>query len=100
MSVKKLWILTLAAILLLSGCGVGGEEQEDEGGAQVSDLPTTGLGIRNAQNFDIQYLADGVKLLTDSAGRELLLVPEGGKAPAGYDDALLVRTPVKRAMES
>ena len=54
MSVKKLWILTLAAILLLSGCGVGGEEQEDEGDAQVSDLPTTGLGIRNAQNFDIQ----------------------------------------------
>ena len=98
MSVKKLWILTLAAILLLSGCGVGGEEQEDEGDAQVSDLPATGLGIRNAQNFDIQYLADGVKLLTDSAGRELLLVPEGGKAPAGYDDALLVRTPVKRAM--
>lgn len=98
MSVKKLWILTLAAILLLSGCGVGGEEQEDEVDAQVSDLPATGLGIRNAQNFDIQYLADGVKLLTDSAGRELLLVPEGGKAPAGYDDALLVRTPVKRAM--
>ena len=98
MSVKKLWILALAAILLLSGCGAGGEEQEDEVDAQVSDLPATGLGIRNAQNFDIQYLADGVKLLTDSAGRELLLVPEGGKAPAGYGDALLVRTPVKRAM--
>ena len=86
MSVKKLWILALAAILLLSGCGAGGEEQEDEVDAQVSDLPATGLGIRNAQNFDIQYLADGVKLMTDSAGWELLLVPEGGTAPAGYGD--------------
>ena len=89
----------LAALLVLSGCGgESGEETKDGGGPQVSELPVTGLGIRRAQNFDIQYLADNVKLLTDSAGRELLLVPEGGRAPTEYKDALQVTTPVKRAM--
>lgn len=89
----------LAALLVLSGCGgESGEETKDGGDPQVSELPVTGLGIRRAQNFDIQYLADNVKLLTDSAGRELLLVPEGGRAPTEYKDALQVTTPVKRAM--
>lgn len=99
MKQKRLWALLLAALLVLSGCGgKGGEEPEDGGDTNLTDLPATGLAIRRAQNFDIQYLADNVKLLTDSAGRELLLVPEGGKAPAGYKDAVQVTTPIKRAM--
>lgn len=89
----------LTALLVLSGCGgKSGEETKESGDLQVSDLPVTGLGIRRAQNFDIQYLADNVKLLTDSTGRELLLVPEGGAAPAEYKDALRVTTPIKRVM--
>lgn len=99
MKQRRLWALLLAALLVLAGCGGrNGEEKEDGGDTQVSDLPPTGLGIRRAQNFDIQYLADNAKLLTDSAGRELLLVPEGSAAPAEYTDALQVTTPVKRAM--
>ena len=99
MKQKRLWALLLAALLALSGCGgKNGEEQEDGGDIRSDALPATGLAIRRAQNFHIQYLADGVKLLTDSAGRELLLVPEGGKAPAEFKDALRVTTPIKRAM--
>jgi len=91
------WICVL--LLALSGCGGrSAEEKEDGGDTQLSDLPATGLGIRQAENFDIQFLADNVKLLTDSAGRELLLVPDGSAAPAEYKDASQVTTPVKRAM--
>lgn len=91
------WFCVL--LLVLSSCGgKSGEKAEDDGDTQVSVLPVTGLGIRRAQDFDIQYLADNVKLLTDSVGRELLLVPEGGAAPAEYKDALHVTTPIKRAI--
>ena len=54
--------------------------------------------IKNAQNFDIEYLENNVKLVTDSDGRKLLLVPKEGEVPTGYEDAVLVRTPVSHAM--
>jgi iron complex transport system substrate-binding protein len=39
-----------------------------------------------------------VKLVTDSDGNKLLLVPKGADAPGGYDDAVLIETPVTSAM--
>ncbi|MDR0818438.1 MAG: ABC transporter substrate-binding protein [Oscillospiraceae bacterium] len=58
----------------------------------------TELGIKYAKNFKINYLADGVKLVTDSDNRTLLLTPKGVTAPAGYDDAVQVETPVSNSM--
>ena len=95
---KILGLLLAAAMLVLSGCGGDSAPPEDETDIPVSDVPETGLAIRRAQNFHIAYLGDDVKLLTDSAGRELLLVPEGSEAPSGYDSAIQVSTPIKRAM--
>jgi iron complex transport system substrate-binding protein len=56
------------------------------------------LHIRIAENFAIEYLADQVKLLTDSDGNEMLLVPRGQEVPAGYAGRKVIRTPVTHAL--
>lgn len=101
----KRWLALLLAALLLAGCGSQDAPPEAAGGdgGQTQDQPGSaaapqGLSVRTARNFDIQYLAGGVKLLIDSAGRELLLAPRGSRAPEGYDGALRVQTPVSRVL--
>jgi hypothetical protein len=56
------------------------------------------LGIKYAQNFSIDYLGNGVKLVTDYDINRLLLVPKGVTAPAGYSDAVLIQTPITNAL--
>jgi len=56
------------------------------------------LGIKYAQNFNIDYLGNGVKLVTDSDRNKLLLVPKGVTAPSGYNDAVLIETPIAGAL--
>ena len=64
---KKLWILLLMLLpVLLSGCG-GKRAETPAGEADVSvGAAPSNLRVLLAQDFDIQYLADGVKLVTDS----------------------------------
>jgi iron complex transport system substrate-binding protein len=62
----------------------------------VSAGDSSGLSVRYAKHFNIEYLQDGVKLVTDYDGRKSLLVPDGVEAPPVEAD-LLVRTPVKKA---
>lgn len=106
---KKRIALLLAALMVLTLAACGRQNQNDApddtdgntppAGDQAPSTPAPqGLRIKNARNFDIQYLADGVKLLTDSAGRELLLVPRGASAPEGHEDAVQVATPLTKAM--
>lgn len=54
------------------------------------------LSVKAATQFKIQYLSEGAKLVTDSFGNQLLLVPEGVKTPEGFEDAMVIKTPVKR----
>jgi iron complex transport system substrate-binding protein len=56
------------------------------------------FGIKYARNFSIDYLENGVKLVTDSDRNKLLLVPKGVNAPSGYNDAVLVETPITSAL--
>lgn len=56
------------------------------------------LAIQYAKNFKIEYMDNDVKLVTDSEDRELLLVPKDAEVPAGYEDKILVRTPLEHAM--
>ena len=99
---RKKWILLAALLLaLLAGCGGkqgGAADPAIEGGADSAESLPPNLRVLSAQDFDIQYLADGVKLVTDSAGRELLLTPRGAAAPAGHDGAVKISTPIRRAM--
>lgn len=56
------------------------------------------LGLKYAQNFTIEYLDNDVKLIMDGDGSERLLVPQEADVPEGYDDVMVIRTPVERAM--
>lgn len=89
------WLLSAAmAFGMLAGCTKKDDDtQESE---QPSD-PAAELAIKYAKNFSIQYLDDDVKIVTDSDGRDLLLVPSEADVPSGHDDCILIRTPLTHA---
>ncbi len=102
---KKFSAMLLAGLLtlwLLSGCSSGDDGVQEEPGlsdAQANELLNArGRGVQAAQNFDIAYLAYDTKLVTDSAGRELLLIPQGSQVPSGHENAVQVTVPVNRVM--
>jgi iron complex transport system substrate-binding protein len=59
--------------------------------------PQGRLAVENATRFSIEYMADGVKLVRDGDGNELLLVPRGADVPPAAKDKKVVRTPLRRA---
>ncbi|MDR2796549.1 MAG: ABC transporter substrate-binding protein [Spirochaetaceae bacterium] len=81
------WLMLCA---LCSGCA------KKKAAENVNAGDSGGLAVRYAEHFNIEYMQDGVKLVTDHYGRLCLLVPDGVEAPDVQAD-LLVRTPVKKA---
>ncbi len=61
---------------------------EDNGGALSS--------VRYAAHFKLAYLDNGYKVVTDGAGRELLLCPRGKAPLPGYEDLPRIEIPVTR----
>ncbi|MDD5189664.1 MAG: ABC transporter substrate-binding protein [Dehalococcoidales bacterium] len=59
---------------------------------------TTAANVTYATGFTIENLADGVKKVTDGETQTILLVPSGKKAPAGYESATVINTPVTRVV--
>lgn len=51
-----------------------------------------------ATKFELEYLDHGNKIVKDSLGKVFLLVPYGNEIPKGYDEAKLIRTPVKNIL--
>lgn len=83
----------LCVCLPAAGIFAGAEAEQTEAEAAES-----GLGLKYAQNFTIEYLDNDVKRITDGDGSERLLVPKDAEIPEGYEDAVVIRTPVERAM--
>lgn len=50
--------------------------------------------ITYASGFSIDNLGNGSKLVTDGDDQKFLLVPKGNIIPSGYENAILVRTPI------
>ena len=94
---KILTVLPVTILLgvLFFGCTRNKTPESSQG---VSPGAATGLSIKYAKNFNIDYLGNGVKLVIDSDRNKLLLVPKGVNAPAAYNDAVLVETPITRAL--
>jgi len=91
------WFYFLMAVLLLGilmGCN---RNNTSEKSTAVPSGAKSELGIKYARNFNIDYLGNGVKLVTDSDRNKLLLVPKGVTAPSGYSNAVLVETPITGA---
>jgi len=82
---------------IFAGCAGG---NTPAGSTSAASEAKTGLGIKHARLFNIDYLDNGVKLMTDPEGKKLLLVPIGTNAPPGYDDAAVIETPITRAMSN
>ena len=56
----------------------------------------TGKEDPYTSDFSIEYLDDGVKLVTDAEGRKMYLVPREAEIPGEAADEMVVRTPVER----
>ena len=85
---KKI-ILLFTLILLICSVFAGGAAAEGK------------YGIKYAEKFDIEYYENNIKVVTDSAGKKFLLVPEKAAVPeklAAQKELTLVRTPVKRIL--
>ena len=95
-NIKRNFMLFAALLLIVTGCG---KRSQVGSVSSPGGLPNAEFGIKYAGvNFNINYLENGVKLVTDSEGNKLLLVPKGVTVPQGYDSAVLVETPIGRAM--
>lgn len=76
MTVMKKAAGLLAAVMLLAGCGA---PAQSDGGA----LPETteSMELKYADQFSVDYLADGSALAEISDGRRYLIVPAGNEPP-------------------
>ena len=70
-----------------------GESDDETGTSGESEI-----SIEYASMFDIEYLENNVKLITDGDGNQRLLVPRDGEIPEGYEDVVVIRTPVERVL--
>ncbi|MCL1912413.1 MAG: ABC transporter substrate-binding protein [Eubacteriaceae bacterium] len=92
----KARLVLAALLLLLSSCN---PDADNGGGGGTGEAPeNTFLKVENSSAFSIEYLGEGSKLVTDGENQKFLLVPRGATAPEGYEDAILLYTPVERAI--
>ena len=89
---KRLAALFLMILLLLGGCGGPGGK---EAGQPAAAEKTGQMELRYAEQFAVDYYADGTSLITIAGTDRYLLVPEGGEVPAGTGgDVTVLRMPL------
>ena len=87
---KRFLPLLLALLLCLAGCGGRKEEAEKPDGEFSGSMP-----LRYAEQFTVDYYADGCALITVGGEDRFLLVPEGQEPPQETDPGVKVlRQPV------
>ena len=89
---KPLAALLLALALLLSGCGGSGGQNA----APATSAEKVGqMELRYAEQFSVDYYADGTSLITIGGTDRYLLLPEGSETPDGAaGDAAILRQPL------
>ena len=108
--------IILAVIMLLSfaGCSSTVEPQETtaaptEAPAEatvVTEVPAaadkndltvvSSMELQYANNFSVDYCANGCKIITDSSERTFLLVPEGSEVPDDTGDMIVLQAPLTK----
>ena len=87
---KRFLPLLLTLLLCLAGCGGRKEEAEKPDGEFSGSMP-----LRYAEQFTVDYYADGCALITVGGEDRFLLVPEGQEPPQETDPGVKVlRQPV------
>jgi len=85
---KKFFTLMLALVLIAGVIGCKGTKK----------ATTAASGAVYATGFTMENLGGGVTKLTDGEKQTFLLMPQGKKAPAGYESVPKISVPVKRAV--
>ena len=98
--------LCLAVTLLLTAAGCGQQAvQESTTPSPVvettavdkNDLTVVrSMELQYANNFSVDYCANGCKIITDGAGQKFLWVPEGGEVPDDTGDMTVLQAPLTK----
>ncbi|MCL1912416.1 MAG: ABC transporter substrate-binding protein [Eubacteriaceae bacterium] len=92
---SRLVLAAIAAALAFASCKPAAENGT---GQEEAGNKSKFLKVENSNAFSIEYLEDGAKMVTDAENQKFLLVPRGEPAPEGYEDAIVLYTPVERAL--
>jgi len=117
---KSLAALALALALLVpaAGCSQPGGTSHSGGGSSIPSNPGTtpvpdgstsvrpvdkndltvvdSMVLQYADNFAVDYCANGCKILTDGVGQKFLWVPEGAEVPDHPEDMTVLQAPLTR----
>ncbi|MCL2045374.1 MAG: ABC transporter substrate-binding protein [Oscillospiraceae bacterium] len=113
-------ISLLLAISLLAGCdsnSPGQSSSSPSGGDNTNTADSLGEDSNNeldeteidteesrfmklmyATGFNVEYIQDNMKIVTDAEDQKFLLVPRGQDIPSGYDDMIILEIPLQRAI--
>lgn len=81
-------VLLIICIFCLSGCGSSTEPESAGKWAEMT--PTGSMKLQYANQFRVDYYADGYALITIGNTDQFLLVPEGKEAPDGLTSNITV----------
>lgn len=73
-------------------------KSDSKGVKEESTVKNKDNKIKYATKFNVEYLDNDVKVVTDGADKKLLLVPKGGKKPEGYDNIPVINTPINNVL--
>lgn len=96
--------LTAALLLTAAGCGQQAVPESpspspvvETAAADKNDLTVVrSMELQYANNFAVDYCANGCKIITDGAGQKFLWVPEGGEAPDDTGDMTVLQAPLTK----
>ncbi|KAJ52360.1 iron complex transport system substrate-binding protein [Clostridium tetanomorphum] len=100
---KKLLSIFICGMLMVTlfGCAEKPKQDKNSDSKQVNQEKISknkSDKIKYATKFNVEYLDNNVKLVTDGANRKLLLVPKGQKKPEGYDKIPVINTPIDNVL--
>jgi iron complex transport system substrate-binding protein len=94
---KRKWLKPLAVMGVI-GMMVGLSGCQTDTATDYKSEDGTHIELQYAENFDIEYLDDDMKIVTDEAGDQLLLLQEGQEAPEEYADLTAITIPLTDAI--
>ncbi len=75
----------------------GGTPDSDSATVDKNDLTVVrSMELQYANNFSVDYCANGCKIITDGGDREFLWVPEGAEVPDDTGDRIVLQAPLTK----
>jgi len=99
---KKFWlkrsmVFAMIITLLVSGLtGLTGCQKSVDVSYKNED--GNSIKLEYAKKFNIEYLKDNMKIVTDGEGKKMLLLQKGQEAPEEYKDLLSMTIPIDKAI--